>query len=104
MPDLRRIETKCPAFAGQDKSKVTSQKWQVKNIRRSVWRLFQRPPGHRGQLARQAVGHMAGDGKLALALEALDGGAGFRIVSAARLDLAVTVIGERTLHGDDAPV
>src|SRR5262249_11859184 len=64
--------------------------------------LFQRAAGHRRQLAHDAVGGLARDRQLALALEFLDRGLSVGIDDSARLDLAVAVFGERPLQRDHA--
>jgi len=64
--------------------------------------LFQRSAGHRRELAHDAVGSLARDRQLALALELLDGCPGIAIDDSGRLDLPIAVVGKRSLQGDDA--
>src|ERR1700722_16184581 len=59
--------------------------------------LFDRMPGHGGELVDQAIGHPAADRQLVLALELFDGLAGRVIERAGWLDLAVAVIGQHPL-------
>src|SRR5262249_37943891 len=62
--------------------------------------LFQRSTGHRCQLAHDAVGGLARDRQLALALEFLDRGLSVGVDDAAGLDLAIAVFGEGPLQRD----
>src|SRR2546430_5348681 len=60
--------------------------------------LLDRMPDHRRELLHQTIGHLAGHRELAVALEFRDRGLRVRADRAGRLQLAVAILGERTLH------
>ena len=66
------------------------------------WILFQRSASHRRELARDAVGSLARDRQLALALELFDRCPGIAVDDSGRPDLPITVVRKRSLQGDDA--
>src|SRR5262245_11576667 len=76
--------------------------WSALGISRSAGKLLQRPAGHGGELAREAIRHLPGDRQPALALEPLDGDLGVGIDGAGRLDLAVAVFSKLALDRNHA--
>ena len=64
--------------------------------------LFDRVSDHGRQLAHQAIGDLARHRKFSRPLEFLDRGLGIRTHNTGGFQLAVTVFGERALHGRHA--
>lgn len=62
-------------------------------------RLFDRPPRQDGQIADQAVGQLARNRHLAIALEFLDRGLRVGADNAGRLELAIAIFGQSALDG-----
>lgn len=66
-------------------------------------RLLDRPASQNRQIPDQAIGQLARDRHLAIALEFLDRCLCIRSDNAGRLELAVAILGQRTLDRSNPP-